>query len=284
MRADSERQRKESLRMAHKVLHPVAADVAREVTDRVQRGAMVSFAQNYEDVMLARCFHDVNDGFYIDVGAFHPTINSVTRHFYERGWTGVNLEPNQDLLKAFNTDRQRDLNLSFALGAATGTATLHLSPARGWSTFDTELAAVYNENDTPLKAQSVDVLTLADMFERFVNRSVDFLKVDVEGFERQVFAGADFTRHRPTVMLAETAAPAILAADRDHRDKVARWADWVDDVVKNGYEVVYNDGLNTFFLSEEASHFREHFKNPPNFFDDFIHYKTVLMAREILRP
>jgi hypothetical protein len=46
----------------------------------------ISYAQNFEDVMLERAFADLAEGFYVDVGAWDPDLESVTRHFYERGW------------------------------------------------------------------------------------------------------------------------------------------------------------------------------------------------------
>lgn len=42
---------------------------------------MISYAQNFEDVMIARLFDDTHRGFYVDVGAAHPDFLSVTRHF-----------------------------------------------------------------------------------------------------------------------------------------------------------------------------------------------------------
>ena len=54
---------------------------------------MISWAQNLEDVMLARAFKGTARGYYVDVGAYDPVIDSVTRHFYEAGWHGINIEP-----------------------------------------------------------------------------------------------------------------------------------------------------------------------------------------------
>ena len=54
---------------------------------------MITYAQNFEDVMLERALKSVSAGTYIDVGAWHPEFDSVTRHFYERGWSGINIEP-----------------------------------------------------------------------------------------------------------------------------------------------------------------------------------------------
>jgi hypothetical protein len=51
----------------------------------------VSYAQNFEDVMLWRAFKKVACGFYIDVDACDPTEHSVTKAFYARGWRGIKL-------------------------------------------------------------------------------------------------------------------------------------------------------------------------------------------------
>jgi hypothetical protein len=44
---------------------------------------MISYAQNFEDVMIARLFDAGYRGFYVDIGAAHPDFLSVTRHFYD---------------------------------------------------------------------------------------------------------------------------------------------------------------------------------------------------------
>ena len=47
---------------------------------------MISYAQNFEDVILQRVFHACDQGRYVDIGGYDPTIDSVTKHFYDRGW------------------------------------------------------------------------------------------------------------------------------------------------------------------------------------------------------
>ena len=53
----------------------------------------ISYAQNFEDVMLWRALHHVENGHYIDIGAQDPVADSVSLAFYERGWRGVHVEP-----------------------------------------------------------------------------------------------------------------------------------------------------------------------------------------------
>jgi len=52
---------------------------------------MISYAQNFEDVMLNRVFRDRVDGFYVDFGAADPVNLSVTKWFYDLGWTRGNI-------------------------------------------------------------------------------------------------------------------------------------------------------------------------------------------------
>jgi len=56
---------------------------------------ITSYAQNFEDVMLWRALKHVEKGFYVDIGAQDPLVDSVSLAFYEHGWRGVNVEPTQ---------------------------------------------------------------------------------------------------------------------------------------------------------------------------------------------
>ena len=53
--------------------------------------SIVSYAQNFEDVMLWRALGKVENGFYIDIGAQHPVIDSVSKAFYDNGWRGIHV-------------------------------------------------------------------------------------------------------------------------------------------------------------------------------------------------
>ncbi|RLA51208.1 MAG: FkbM family methyltransferase, partial [Gammaproteobacteria bacterium] len=77
----------------------------------------ISYAQNYEDVMLRRTLKDVDKGFYIDVGANDPVIDSVTKSFYDTGWHGINIEPVGEWYEKLQQDRPNDTNLQLAVGA-----------------------------------------------------------------------------------------------------------------------------------------------------------------------
>src|SRR6516164_11044063 len=96
--------------------------------------AIISYAQTREDVLLWRALHSIKRGFYIDVGAHDPTALSVTRAFYDRGWRGINVEPNPLYAERLRKERPRDLTLEVALGHSPGTATFYEFGDTGRST------------------------------------------------------------------------------------------------------------------------------------------------------
>ena len=82
--------------------------------------SFVSYAQNSEDVMIWRALKHVAEGFYIDVGANDPTLYSVTRAFYDKGWHGINIEPVAEFFDRLKSERPRDINLQIGAGAEAG--------------------------------------------------------------------------------------------------------------------------------------------------------------------
>ena len=53
---------------------------------------MQSYSQYGEDRAIVELFGD-HVGRFLDIGAWHPTVFSNTRALFERGWSGVMVEP-----------------------------------------------------------------------------------------------------------------------------------------------------------------------------------------------
>src|SRR5213592_2165760 len=92
--------------------------------------AIVSYAQNGEDVLLDRALRTQPPGFYIDVGANDPVIDSVTKMFYDRGWRGINVEPGA-IFARLAAARPRDVNIQMALSDRAGTREFYEFPDAG---------------------------------------------------------------------------------------------------------------------------------------------------------
>lgn len=224
---------------------------------------MISYAQNAEDVVLGRAFASQDWGFYIDVGANHPEWDSVTKHFYDRGWRGVNIEPMPREHLLLSEARPGDVNLQLAVSDTPGSAILHETPFehRGSSTLVGEIADLYRGRGDVLTPVEVEVTTLAAVCEAWAVATIDFLKIDVEGFEAAAVRGADWTRFRPRVVVIEAIAPVT------HEPT---YAEWEPVLLSAGYELVLFDGLNRFYVEATDSALREALSVPANVLDDYV--------------
>jgi len=221
---------------------------------------VISYAQNGEDVVLARLFHGRTTGRYVDVGAADAVHDSVTKHFYDLGWRGVNVEPIPDQARRLREARPQDVTLAVALGARAGSATLHLVPERsGWSTLDASLAAAYRA-ELAVEEVEVEVRTLADVLDEHPG-PVDFLKVDVEGGEQAVLEGADWARHRPRVVVVEATAPGSPTPAHEG---------WEPLMLAAGYRCALFDGLNRFYASADDAEALAVLAAPANVFDQYV--------------
>ncbi|MBA1264979.1 FkbM family methyltransferase [Stutzerimonas stutzeri] len=221
----------------------------------------ISYAQNFEDVMLWRALGHVERGFYIDVGANHPTEDSVTQAFYERGWSGINIEPLAKHARQLEQERPRDINLQVAVGAENGEIELFDTPVRGLATASAIIAGRHTDAGLQTVSSIVPLRRLQDICAEHAPENIHFLKIDVEGFEAQVLAGMDLQRFRPWVLLVEATIPNTREID----------ASWEPEILAAGYRQVYFDGLNRYYVPlERADELAGHFSSPPNVFDAFV--------------
>ena len=238
---------------------------------------MISYAQNLEDVILNRLFDGRTDGFYIDVGAHDPIELSVTKHFYDLGWNGINIEPVPESHQKFVKIRTRDINLNCAIGSRH--ELLPLYKVKGHpelSSLNCNIAVSTGELfNTIIDSASVEVYTLREICDKFCTGEIDFIKIDVEGFEKQVILGADWGRYRPIILVVESMTPnSGRVEDWDTLEERSQWPEWEPLILAEDYIVVYFDGLNRYYLRKEDEDLKKRLSFPVTFFQDhFFHYK-----------
>lgn len=215
----------------------------------------ISYAQNFEDIRLWRVLKNIENGFYIDIGANDPSHDSVTRAFYEHNWTGINVEPVQAYFDALCQQRPKDINLQCVAGETAEALTFYGIADTGLSTLDPAIAQQHKDAGMHVQTQTVTSRTLASICEEHVKGPIHFLKIDVEGHEETVLRGMDFVQWRPWIMLIETPW---------NRDQT-----WEKIVTEAGYHPVLFDGINTFYLAEEHLNLKPAFEIPPCNLDDF---------------
>lgn len=223
--------------------------------------SFTSFAQNFEDVILWRALQHVQNGFYVDCGAFDPTNHSVTKAFYDRGWCGINIEPVPHLSAAFDDERPNDINLNIALSDRSDISIFYEIVDTGLSTFNPTIARQHIEEG--FVAKSIDVRTdcLSNVLADYPEKEIHFLKIDVEGSELAVLTGLNLSSHRPWIVLVEAVHP------RTHK---LNHLEWESLLLSEGYDFAYFDGLNRFYVAHEHYDLCERLAVPPNVFDNFV--------------
>jgi len=198
----------------------------------------LSYAQNFEDVMLWRALGHVSNGLYVDVGAQHPRIDSVSRAFYERGWRGVHVEPVPAFAQLLREDRPDETVLQVALGEREGVLELNVFADTGLSTAIPGYAERHQaERGYAVERIQTPVLTLKSALERLDGKDVHWLKIDVEGFEDRVLTG--FFRDAPEQLWPRAVVIEHLSQNEWQQDCIA-------DMVARGFTIARKTRSNTF--------------------------------------
>ena len=225
----------------------------------------ISFAQNGEDVILNRALAGVESGRYIDVGANDPTVLSVTRSFYDRGWSGVAIEPNPTFAAQFRAERPRDIVVEAAVTDSTApTVTFHMIQGTGLSTLVDSISADHAQKGYDVSDLTVPTTRLDAAIEEsgLGDSDLHFVVIDTEGAEDQVLRSIDFTKYRPWILVIEATSPGTTTATHTA---------WESIVLDAGYEFCLFDGLSRYYVSQEMSEkLKPALSYPACVFDDFI--------------
>ncbi len=200
-------------------------------------GTIITYAQYNEDIILKALLYDVKKGFYVDVGANDPDDDSVTKLFYQNGWNGINIEPIESLHKELIRSRPKDINLQLAIGDKIGRQKIReYINIKGHSTLSRMRIEEKGENQE-YKDYDVEVSTLATIFKRHKVKQINFIKIDVEGFEGKVIAGNDWELYRPEIVCIEA----------NHITEP-----WKGALLSSHYKLFIIDGLNEYYIAKES--------------------------------
>ncbi|MFH0829242.1 MAG: FkbM family methyltransferase [Candidatus Kerfeldbacteria bacterium] len=223
---------------------------------------MISYAEHGEDVILRRAFPGPT-GFYVDVGAGFPTVTSVTKHFYDKGWFGINIEPYEAMFETLERARLRDVNLDCAVGSKAGKAVMSFfSDSFGLSTLDPSVTKRHRAAGLRVGRTTVDVRTLNDILEKHApDQPIDFIKIDVEGREKDVLRSFDLKRWSPRVLIIESTVPTSPKPS---------FKAWEEIVTGAGYTCSLFDGLNRYYAKAGNTKLLHALSLSPNPFDSFV--------------
>lgn len=206
-----------------------------------------SYSQEGEDMILRRFFENKDIGFYIDVGAHHPKRFSNTYYFYKQGWKGINIDAMPNSMKAFDKLRKRDVNIEAAISNEKSILTYYEFNETALNGFSKPMSLMRNELENYSIVDSYPITTktlneVLDIFTKEISEEIDFITIDVEGFDFNVLRSLDLNKYRPSLILIEILSETL--------------EDVIDNEIsfhlkKFGYKI-YAKSFNTvFYISEE---------------------------------
>lgn len=198
---------------------------------------LLSFANenDKEDIILYHMLKGIDKVFWIDVGAFDPILCSVTKFFSQRGGSGINIEPQENYARKYAEDRPNDITLNCGAGSpddAMG-GVLRLYGNNGLASFKYSKGKEYSE---------VPIRTLKDICMEYVSGDIHFLKIDAEGWEKNVLEGMDFEEYRPWIICIEATRPM---------SSKPIYGEWESLIVSKNYLFAGMYNVNRYYIAEE---------------------------------
>ncbi len=169
--------------------------------------ARKSYSQEAEDLILADLMEAPRqEGFYIDIGAYHPIRYSNTWRFYCQGWHGLNIDARPGAMMAFRRLRPRDMNVEAAVSIQKCRWPFYVFSEGAFSTFDLKLALARSQShNMTFQTMEVETQPLGEILASHLppGQPIDFMTLDVEGGELDVLRSNDWTLFRPRWLLVE---------------------------------------------------------------------------------
>lgn len=182
------------------------------ILHKLGRYSRKSYSQEGEDIVLERVFGaKKTTGFYVDVGAHHPSKYSNSFYFYKKGWRGINIDAMPGCMRLFKEVRPRDINLEVAVSDKNEVIQFYIFDESLLNSADKTLSQSRERLFGKAKTCSVRAQPLSSILEQNMPKDVeiDFISIDVEGLDLTVLKSNDWFKFRPKYILVEILGQSI---------------------------------------------------------------------------
>jgi len=202
-----------------------------------------SYSQKGEDLVIDKLLNHKKTGFYVDVGANDPDRFSNTKKFYQRGWTGVNIEPDLNNYQKLSKKRKKDINLNIGIGEEKSRLVFYKFIPDTLSTFSKKEADNYVKQGYKLvNSIRVNVKRLSDVLSRYCeSREIDFVSIDTEGLDMEVLESNNWEKFKPRLICIESVTHTMSGKGNQKKDDLDPF------LMRVGYKKVYDNGLNSIY-------------------------------------
>ncbi len=164
----------------------------------------ISYSYGGVDLLILDIFKNQKKGYYLDIGCAHPIKNNNTYLLYRKGWNGINIDLDKENIDLFNSYRKRDFNVTAAVSDKEGETDLYFYHNKSALNTISKQNADFQKADISsikkIKTQSINKILKNSPYK---DQKIDFLSVDVEGSELDIFKNFDFNKYSPKVIVVE---------------------------------------------------------------------------------
>jgi FkbM family methyltransferase len=163
-----------------------------------------SYSMLGEDLVVNNFFKNKTNGFYVDVGCYHPIDGNNTHLLFKNGWSGINIDLNKISIDLFNIARKNDENFRVAVSNKSKKIKFYYRKKINMlNTINKNFA-----NNSFKKGYSIDYIqarTLSSILKesKLKNKKIDFLNIDIEGNEINALKTLNFEIYRPKLICVE---------------------------------------------------------------------------------
>tara|TARA_B100000029_G_scaffold4403_1_gene5048 strand:- start:1125 stop:1820 length:696 start_codon:yes stop_codon:yes gene_type:complete len=186
-----------------------------------------------EDIFIRRFFQNQHNGFYVDVGCYHPIKGSLTYALYKKNWKGLNIDLSSVSVDLFKFSRSRDFNVQAAITDFDG------------KTFYYENSPINQQNSLNKNngiKKEINAYKLNTLLEKLNIDRIDYLNIDVEGNDYKVISRFNFIKYKPQLISIEFNSYDIekLLTSEIHIC-----------MKKNNYKLISKFGVTCFYVHEK---------------------------------
>jgi FkbM family methyltransferase len=164
----------------------------------------ISYSYGGMDSLIEKIFKNKNNGFYVDIGCGHPIKNNNTYLLNKKGWSGINIDLDEENIELFNLYRWRDHNVSAAISNNEKEVDLFFYHSKSAINTINKNTADYQKAAVS-EVRKIKTTTINNILDnsKFKDSTIDFLTIDVEGSELLVLENFNFSKYQPKIIVVE---------------------------------------------------------------------------------
>ena len=186
---------------------------------------------------LVQAFFSGHRGFFVEVGANDPVLDSQSQHLEALGWTGLLVEPDPDCCELLRNTRAGTVVELACSSPENAGKQLLLNRAGPHSTLEDRpiaLGAVVRST-VAVRCETLDTI----LRNNNAPTGFDLLSIDIEGHELVALSGFSFAKWKPRLVLIEDHVTHL----KKHRFMLG-----------SGYRLLMRTGLNSWYVPAEESY------------------------------